>query len=171
MNDSIHGEITASEPEDRVTELIGQQAAISEVLRAIASSPHDMQPIFDAIVDSVTRLCRADIGSLRLFPCPVPAVSKPTAVPTQATRIRFDWGGFPFNRRFNDGNLDHHGAPPRCYAVIFRRFEKCLFLKDFSAVGNRWRRGRASHPSYRGAWRVKKPCFLFSWLLAASRIP
>jgi hypothetical protein len=49
-----------------VTELIEQQTAISEVLRAIASSPHDMQPIFDAIIDSVVRLCRADIGSLRL---------------------------------------------------------------------------------------------------------
>jgi signal transduction histidine kinase len=66
MNEGIHGEGTASEPQDRVTELIDQQTAISEVLRAIASSPHDMQPIFDAIIDGATRLCRADIGSLRL---------------------------------------------------------------------------------------------------------
>jgi signal transduction histidine kinase len=67
MTEGIHAERTASEPQDRVTELIEQQAAISEVLRAIANSPHDLQPVFDAILDSATRLCRADMGSLRLF--------------------------------------------------------------------------------------------------------
>jgi signal transduction histidine kinase len=67
MTEGIHAGRVASEPQDRVTELIEQQTAISEVLRAIASSPHDLQPIFDAILDSATRLCRADMGSLRLF--------------------------------------------------------------------------------------------------------
>jgi signal transduction histidine kinase len=66
MNESFHGERTASESHDRLTELIEHQTAISEVLRAIASSPFDLQPIFDAILDSATGLCRADIGTLRV---------------------------------------------------------------------------------------------------------
>jgi signal transduction histidine kinase len=53
--------------EQALRELVEQQTAISEVVRAIANSPHDLQPIFDAILDSAKRLCRADMGSLRLF--------------------------------------------------------------------------------------------------------
>jgi signal transduction histidine kinase len=67
MNEGIHGDRTASEPQDRVTELVEQQAAISEVLRAIANSPHDLQPIFDTILINAMRLCRAKVGGLALF--------------------------------------------------------------------------------------------------------
>jgi signal transduction histidine kinase len=67
MSESIHRERTASEPEDRVAELIEQQMAVSEVLRAIAGSPSDLQPIFDTILANATRLCRAEWGRLTLF--------------------------------------------------------------------------------------------------------
>ena len=91
MNESIHGERTASEPQDRVTELIEQQTALSEVLRAIASSPR-LQPIFDAILDSATRLCRADTGGLRL--------SEERGLRLVAVRgdplfVSQDWSSFP----------------------------------------------------------------------------
>src|SRR5258708_38676106 len=55
-----------SELQKQVTEFAAQRAAISEVLRAVASSPHDLQPIFETILDSARRLCRADAGAFRL---------------------------------------------------------------------------------------------------------
>jgi signal transduction histidine kinase len=92
MNESIHGERTASELQDRVTELIEQQTAISEVLRAIANSPHDLQPIFDAILDSATRLCRADAGSLRL---PEESGFRLVAVRGDPLLVSQGWSSFP----------------------------------------------------------------------------
>jgi signal transduction histidine kinase len=92
MSKSIHGERTASEPQDRVTELVEQQAAISEVLRAIASSPHDLQPIFDAILDSAKRLCRADMGSLRLSE---ESGLRLVAVRGDASLVSQVWSSFP----------------------------------------------------------------------------
>jgi hypothetical protein len=49
-----------------LAEVLRQRAAISAVLRAIAGSPHDMQPIFDTIIDSAVHLCRSEGGTCRL---------------------------------------------------------------------------------------------------------
>ena len=56
-----------SDLQRQVTELVEQQAAISEVLRAVANSPHDLQPIFSTILINATRLCRATFGAFVLF--------------------------------------------------------------------------------------------------------
>ena len=43
---------------EELAEVLRQRATISEVLRAIANSPHDLQPIFDTIIDSAAHLTR-----------------------------------------------------------------------------------------------------------------
>ena len=50
-----------------LAEVLRQRAAISAVLRAIANSPHDLQPIFDTILDNAVHLCRAEWGAFRLI--------------------------------------------------------------------------------------------------------
>jgi hypothetical protein len=63
MNEGIHAEGTASELQDRVTELVEQQTAISEVLRAIVNSPHDLPKNRPA--RSVARAVGARTGATR----------------------------------------------------------------------------------------------------------
>ena len=48
-------------------ETLEQQTATSEILRVIASSPTDVQPVFDTIVRSAARLCDGVFGGLYRF--------------------------------------------------------------------------------------------------------
>jgi two-component system, NtrC family, sensor kinase len=105
-----------------LSESLEQQTGTSEILRVIASSPSDVQPVFQAIVANASRLCEAESSAVARFDeglLHLVAINNMSPAETAAFHKLFPrppTRNFVMGRAFIDGQPVHSGDARRTAA-------------------------------------------------------
>ena len=79
---------------DDLTELLEQQTATSEVLKVISSSPGDLNPVFQAMLENATRICAAEFGTLYRYDGGMYHIAAEIGAPAEYSEVRRQRGPF-----------------------------------------------------------------------------
>jgi GAF domain-containing protein/DNA-binding response OmpR family regulator/anti-sigma regulatory factor (Ser/Thr protein kinase) len=139
-----------TEAHAQVTEALEQQTATSEILRAISSSPTDIQPVFDIIAESAVRLCGAEASTVTRFDgewVRLVAVYGSSPAGVDAVRRSYplrEGGASAAARSIRDRAISHipdvlvdeeYGVPEAAAASGFRAALAVPMLRDGCAIG------------------------------------
>src|SRR5262245_16401066 len=72
---------------EREAEALARETATGEILRVISSSPTDVQPVFDAIVQSAVDLCKGFFGIVTRYDGHISSVVAKHKIPTEALEL------------------------------------------------------------------------------------
>ena len=88
---------------DELTEALEQQTATSEVLQVISSSPGELEPVFQAMLENAVRLCEAGYGTL--FLCDGDRIDRAASVGTPPALVEFQKQRGPYRPAPDEGLL------------------------------------------------------------------